>query len=111
LNVARVLARVEDDPIALYAALREIRSMAGDNVVTQITSYIQAVEARREAEQARREAEQTRREAEHQASLTRLVERVDGVQRELRLIWRVLFAALVPLVALAVRDLVVPLLQ
>ena len=78
--------------------------MAGDSVVTQITSYVQAVEARREATDARRWAQQ-------QASMAQLVERVDAMQRELRLIWRVLFAVVLPLVALAVRDLVLPLLR
>ena len=104
VTVARILSKLDDDPVAVYAAVQEIRSMAGDSVVTQITSYVQAVEARREATDARRWAQQ-------HASMAQLVERVDAMQRELRLIWRVLFAVVLPLVALAVRDLVLPLLR
>ena len=104
VTVARILSKLDDDPVTVYAAVQEIRSMAGDSVVTQITSYVQAVEARREATDARRWAQQ-------HASMAQLVERVDAMQRELRLIWRVLFAVVLPLVALAVRDLVLPLLR
>lgn len=85
--------------------------MAGGSVVAQVTSYVQAVEARREAAEARRETAEAQRWAEQRTSMAQLVERVDGVQRELRLIWRVLFAVVLPLVALAVRDLVLPLLR
>ncbi len=100
-----------ENPVALYAAVQEIRSMAGDNVMTQITAHFQTIEARLEVAEARREAAETRRWAQQQASLAQLVERVDAIQRELRLIWRVLCAVVLPLVALAVRDLVLPLLQ
>lgn len=111
VTVARILSKLDDDPVAVYAAVQEIRSMAGGSVVAQITSYVQAVEARREAAEARRETAEAQRWAEQRTSMAQLVERVDGVQRELRLIWRVLFAVVLPLVALAVRDLVLPLLR
>ena len=85
--------------------------MAGDSVTTRVTAHFQTIEARLEVAEARREATAARRWAQQQDSMAQLVERVDAIQRELRLIWRVLFAVLLPRVTLAVRDLVLPLLR
>ena len=58
----QVLITGERDPTAIYTAIREVESMAGQSVVTQLSSQIETVGSRLEA-------------------------RLDSVDRQLRLVW------------------------
>ncbi len=75
----QVLVTGERDPTAIYTAVREVESMAGQSVVTQLSSQIETVGSRLEA-------------------------RLDSVDRQLRLVWSFLFTLLAMLVALLLRT-------
>ncbi len=95
----QVLVTGERDPTAIYTAVREVESMAGQNVVTQLSSQIEMVatrlEARLDAVDARFDAVETRFDA--------VDTRFDSIDKHLRLIWSFLFTLLAMLVALLLR--------
>ena len=82
----QVLVTGERDPTAIYTAMREVESMAGRSVVTQMSSEIAQLSSQIETVGSRLEA------------------RLDSVDRQLRLVWSFLFTLLAMLVALLLRT-------
>ena len=89
----QVLVTGERDPTAIYTAMREVESMAGRSVVTQMSSEIAQLSSQIETVASRLEA-----------GLDSVDRRFDSIDRHLRLIWSFLFTLLAMLVALLLRT-------
>ena len=86
------------DPAAAYTAVREMESMAGQSVVTQLGAQIQGLATTLDRMATRLENVETRLE-----NLETLKADVAVLKREVRLIWAALFLAVPTLTAILVR--------
>ena len=94
----RALLAAGVEPAAAYTAVREMESMAGQSVVTQLGAQIQGLAATLDRMETRLENVETRLE-----SLETLKTDVAVLKREVRLIWAALFLAVPTLTAILVR--------
>jgi len=98
----RALLAAGVEPAAAYTAVREMESMAGQSVVTQLGAQIQGLATTLERLENR--LEDRLENVEHRlANLETLKTDVAVLKREVRLIWAALFLAVPTLTAVVVR--------
>ncbi|MYI40254.1 MAG: hypothetical protein F4023_13245 [Acidobacteria bacterium] len=90
------------EPAAAYTAVREMESMAGQSVVTQLGAQIQGLATTLERLENRLENVETRLET-LKTDVATLTTDVAVLKREVRLIWAALFLAVPTLTAVLVR--------
>ena len=101
----RALLAAGVEPAAAYTAVREMESMAGQSVVTQLGAQIQGLATTLDRMATRLENLETRLEnvETRLANLETLKTDVAVLKREVRLIWAALFLAVPTLTAVLVR--------
>ena len=98
----RALLAAGVEPAAAYTAVREMESMAGQSVVTQLGAQIQGLATTLERLENRLENVETRLET-LKTDVATLTTDVAVLKREVRLIWAALFLAVPTLTAVLVR--------
>ena len=98
----RALLAAGVDPAAAYTAVREMESMAGQSVVTQLGAQIQGLATTLERLENRLE-DRLQNVENRLANLETLKTEVAVLKREVRLIWAGLFLAVPTLTAVVVR--------
>lgn len=98
----RALLAAGVEPAAAYTAVREMESMAGQSVVTQLGAQIQGLATTLERLENRLENVETRLET-LKTDVATLTTDVAVLKREVRLIWAALFLAVPTLTAILVR--------
>ena len=101
----RALLAAGVEPAAAYTAVREMESMAGQSVVTQLGVQIQGLATTLDRMATRLENVETRLESLEtlKADVATLTTDVAVLKREVRLIWAALFLAVPTLTAVLVR--------
>ena len=103
----QILVTGDRDPTAIYTAIREVESMAGRSVATQMSSEIAQLSSQIKTVADRLEARLDSVETRFDSIDTRfdsIDTRFDSIDRHFRLIWSFLFTLLAMLVALLLRT-------